>query len=126
MVHEIGIHPNDPFRYRCNMMSTELLKIQIVPKPYRTGNDAWNYFLITVFDKMIAIMRGRVDSHWKILNATGLALSRYVDAVQDFQDRICAVTKPHGDVFLWEPSNGVRYLHYINYFFFLDKGSFIT
>ena len=64
----------------------------------------WNYFLTAVFDKMIAIMRGGVDSHWKILNAACLAPSRYMDAIQDLQERICAVTEPHGDVLLWEPT----------------------
>ena len=111
-VRDVGIHPEDPFRYHRNMMSVELLKIQIVRKPYKDAGGVWNYFLIAVFDKMIAIMRGGVDSHWKILNAARLAPSTFVDAIQDLQDRIYAVTELHGDVFLREPTEwGSLLLH---------------
>ena len=82
-VHDAGIRPNDPFKYHYNMLSVELLKIQIVWKPYKDGGGMWNYFLIALFDMMIAIMRGGVDNHWKILNASCVAPSGFVEAIQD-------------------------------------------
>ena len=100
MVRDVGIHPNDPFMYHCNMMSTEILKIQIVKKPYKSRNNSCHYFLVAVFDRMIAIPHGGVDSRWEILNNAGVTPSRYVDVIQDFQKRIYTVTKPHGDIYL--------------------------
>lgn len=102
-VRNVDIHPDDPFRYHCNMMRMELLKIQIVRRPYNAGGGVWNYSLIAVFDKMIAIMRGGDDPQWRILNNPFLAPSTYVDAIQDLQERIYAVTAPLGDVLVWEP-----------------------
>ena len=103
-VHNVGIHPDDPFRYHCNMMRLELLKIQIVKKPYNAGLGVWNYYIIAVFDKMIAIMRGGIDLQWRILKNGCLASSQtYVDAIHDLHERIYAVTGPRGDVYVWDP-----------------------
>jgi hypothetical protein len=81
----------------------QLLKIQITAEPYRVGH-RWNYYVIAVFDKIIAIMRGGSrDVQWRILRNDYLAPSRYVDAILT-TGRIYAVTAPRGDVLVWEPT----------------------
>ena len=101
-VRNVGIHPDGPFVYRYDMTRMQLLKIQITNTPYRIGG-IWNYYVIAVFDKFIAIMRGARDQNWRILRNDFLAPSRYVDAILD-GDRICALTAPRGDLFVWEPT----------------------
>ena len=70
----------------------ELVKIQMPVAPYKIG-DSWNYYLIAVFEKFIAIMRGGSDHDWRILRNDHLPPSRYVDAILD-AERIFAVTSP--------------------------------
>lgn len=102
-VRDVEIYPDSPFRFHCDLMRLELKKIQIAVEPYNVGDGVWHYFLIAVFDKTIAIMRGGVDPHWRILSNDFVVPAKYVDAIQDLQQRIYAVTAPHGDVFVWDP-----------------------
>jgi hypothetical protein len=98
----------------------QLLKIQITAEPYRVGNK-WNYYVIAVFDKMIAIMRGGSrDVQWRILRNDYLAPSRYVDAILT-SGRIYAVTAPRGDVLVWDPTIWGEFLIFvlIVFFFFI-------
>ena len=101
-VHDVGIYPDTPFRFHFNLMGLELQKIQIVLKLFNAGDGVYHYFLIAVFDKMIAIMRGGVNPQWRILSNDFFAPSRFVDAIQDMQQRIYVLTEPHEDVFVWD------------------------
>ena len=100
-IRNVGIHPDNPFRYHYDLMSLELLKIQITAEPFLVGVN-WHYYVIVVFDKLIAIMRGGTDLNWRILPHQYLAPSLFVDAILD-GGRIYASTAPHGDVLVWQP-----------------------
>jgi hypothetical protein len=121
-VHNVGIVPDGPFLYRYDLAHMQLLKIQITAEPYRVGNK-WNYYVIAVFDKMIAIMRGGSrDVQWRILRNDYLAPSRYVDAILT-SGRIYAVTAPRGDVLVWDPTIWGEFLIFvlIVFFFFISS-----
>ncbi|KAM0922830.1 hypothetical protein ACQ4PT_005923 [Festuca glaucescens] len=60
-IRNVGIHPDDHFRYHCEMASLVLLKIQITGEPFLVEGK-WHYCAIEVFDKTIAIMMGGRDS----------------------------------------------------------------
>ncbi|KAM0911208.1 hypothetical protein ACQ4PT_013652 [Festuca glaucescens] len=100
-IRNVGIHPDDHFRYHWEMASLVLLKIQITGEPF-LFEGRWHYCAIAVFDKTIAIMMGGTDSDWRILKNDFLRLSLYADAIYD-EGRIYAVTEPRGDVLVWQP-----------------------
>jgi hypothetical protein len=89
----------------------QLLKIQITKTPYMEKcSDQWHYEAIMMFDKLIAYVDRPQDNDWVILKNYHLAPRRYVDAcaIHRFGDRrelyhVYAVTKPRGDVLVWEP-----------------------
>ncbi|KAM0908765.1 hypothetical protein ACQ4PT_015247 [Festuca glaucescens] len=100
-IRNVGIHPDDHFRYHWEMASLVLLKIQITGEPF-LFEGRWHYCAIAVFDKTIAIMMGGTDSDWRILKNDFLRPSLYADAIYD-EGRIYAITEPRGDVLVWQP-----------------------
>lgn len=78
-----------------------MLKIQITGEPFMVGGN-WHYYVIAVFDKVVAIMLGGREPDWIILKNDFLRPSFYADAILD-NDRIYAVTEPLGEVLVWEP-----------------------
>lgn len=107
--HYRGWLANDPFTFIYNGAKIVLQKVQFPRRPYQI-NDEWRCDAIAVFDKAIAIICWPEDKAWTFLPHTDLRPSTYVDAVggyptTDYRSfgRVYAVTKPHGNVYVWEP-----------------------
>jgi hypothetical protein len=99
------------YRYHYQMGEMHLLKVQIVDKPFKLGS-VWQYNLVAVFDKLIAILRGGRGETWRVLRLDNLAPCKFVDALSDrWLTRIYAVTEPRGEVAVWEPQKWSKFMH---------------